>query len=132
MLSLLGSTLLDPFAPHLNQPPPQSANRKTRREKEIEVEMQEDDDNPNVEGDARVEDGNRLFHLGKRTDRLNESLTADLGVALLAASVKTKGDKKAAKTRRKRKPEGKAKKDEETAVKSPPAKKKKQKEKTQF
>jgi len=131
MLSLLGSTLSDPFAPHLTQAAPQAVNSKTRREQEVvEVDFQGEGDIPDAEGNLHIEDDNPFTHLGKATDRLVESFNADVGVGPAVDPVNTQRGKKAAKAEKKRtRKEGKAK-TKETAVERSPLKKKK-KEKSQ-
>jgi len=116
MLSLLGSTLLDPFAPHLKQAPPQSVNRKARHEKEvIEVDSQDEGHGHDAEGNPPPEDDDPF------TDRLIESRNADVDVGPTVDSVRIQSDEKVEK-KRKRKEKAKTK---EAAGEKPPVKKKK-------
>jgi len=119
MLSLLGSTLLDPFAPHLKQAPPQSVNRKARHEKEVmEVDLEDEDHAHDAKGILHLEDD------GPFTDRLIESRNSDIGVGPTVDSVRTQSDERAEK-KRKRKERDKTK---EAAVEGSPVKRKKTKE----
>ena len=131
MLSLLGSTLSEPFAPHLKQAPPQSVNTKPRREQEVvEADFQSEGDVPDAESNLRVENDDPFTDLGKGTDRLIENFNADVGVGPAVESVNTQSGEKAAEPEKKRRRKEEKAKTKEAAVKRPPLKKKK-KEKVQ-
>ena len=136
MLSLLGSTLSDPFAPHLKQAPPQSANRKTRREKEdIEIDLQNEDEDPDIGSNVHVEAGDVFSLLGRGTDRLIESVIKqpdpDVGMAPTANSVKTHNDGKAAKAEKRRKRKEEKAKTKKAVVEREASGKERRKEKAQ-
>ena len=128
MLSLLGSTLSDPFAPNLKQAPPQTVNSKNRHEQEVvEADFQGEGD---TESNLRVENDDPFTDLGKGTDRLMESFNADVGVGPAVESVNAQNGEEAAKPAKKRRRKEETAKTKEAAVKRPPLKKKK-KEKAQ-
>lgn len=128
MLSLLGSTLSDPFAPNLKQAPPQSVNRKTRHEQEVvEVDFHGEGDVPDAESNLRVENDDPFTDLVEGTDRLIESTNADVAVGPAVESVNARSGEKAAKTEKKRKRNGERAKTKEAAVERPPSKKRKKK-----
>lgn len=132
MLSLLGSTLSDPFAPNLKQAPPQTVNSKPRHEQEVvEADFQGEGDVPDAESNLRVENDDPFADLGKGTDHLIESLNADVGVGTAVESVNTQSGEKAAKPEKKRRRKEETAKTKEAAIKRPPLKKKKKKEKVQ-
>jgi len=131
MLSLLGSTLSDPFAPHLKQAPPPSVNRRTRPEEEaVEVDFQGEGDVPDAESNPRLENDDPFTDLGKATDRLIESFNVHASVGLAADSVNTQSGERAAKAEKKRIRKEQKAKEKEAAIERPPLKKKK-KEKAQ-
>lgn len=126
MLSLLGSTLSDPFASHLKQAPPQTINRKARHQKEfMGANLQDEDHDHDAGGDLHLEGDSPFAHLGKGTDRLIESRNADVGVGPTVDSLRTQNDKKAEKKRKRKEAETK-----EAALEGSPVKRKK-KEKAQ-
>jgi hypothetical protein len=128
MLSLLGSTLSEPFAPHLKQAPPQSVNRETRREQEVvDIDFQGEGDLPDAESNLPVEDDGPFTDLGKRTDRLIESSNADVGVGLAVDSLNIQRGENAAKAEKKRKSKDEKAKTKKAAVEAPLKKKKKDK-----
>jgi hypothetical protein len=130
MLSLLGSTLSDPFAPHLKQALPPSVNHKTQHEQEVvEVDFQGEGIVPDAESNPPFENDDPFTDLGKGTDRLIESFNVQAGVGLAVDSVNTQSGEKAEKAEKKRKiKEQKAKaktKAKDATIERPPLKKKK-------
>lgn len=131
MLSLLGSTLSDPFAQHLKEALPRSVNRETQHEQEVvEVDSQDEGDVPDAESNLRFKNDHPFTDLGKGTDRLIESFNADVGVGLAVDPVNTQSGEKAAKAEKRRKTREQKAKGKEGVAERPPLKKKK-KEKTQ-
>ncbi len=122
MLSLLGSTLSDPFAPNLIP---------ARHEQEVvEADFQGEGDVPDAERNLRIENDNPFTDLVTGTDRLIESTNADVAMGPAMEPVNARSGEKAAKAEKKRKRNGEKAKTNEATVERPPLKKKK-KEKAQ-
>ena len=113
MLSLLGSTISDPFTSHSKQALPRSVNRRFRHEKDVMGASSQDEDHDH--------DAEGSLHPGRDTDRLMDTCNADTGVGPTVDSLRTQSDKKKRKRKEKKK---------ESAVEGPPVKRKK-KEKAQ-